>query len=276
MGNTLFGVLGDMLQAEAGQRSRAQRAGGQDMLSQMMGMMSGARGQGHGAGGQDMLSQMMAMMSGTQGQSLGAGAMGSVIGSLLSGGSAKNAAASGGAAMLAGLALNLFKSWSAQNAQNAAPSAQKPQTASAFDAWDSPSQSPYQGTNAAAAEDNSPAMLLLEALTNAAKADGRIDGNERFAIKMLMQKIYPDTDVEAGVDALIRKPIDPFSLARRIPGAQQRMEIYRLSSLAIVVDTAPERAYLNDLAKAFGIDSRTQAALDAEAVSLRSRSGKAV
>ncbi len=246
MANTLFGILGDMLQSEQGQRTQQRRAGGQDMLSQMMGMMSGA-----------------------QGQSLGAGAMGSIIGSLLSGGSAKNAAASGGAAMLAGLALNLFKNWSqAQNAQPAA-SAPRQQAQARQETWNAGAQqSPYR-TAAAEPAENSAAMLLLEALTNAAKADGQIDDSERFAIEMLMQQFYPDADVTAGVAALIRKPIDPVSLARRIPGAQQRIDIYRLSSLAIVVDTAPERAYLNDLARAFGIDQRTQAALDAEAAKLR-------
>ncbi|MBO4318131.1 MAG: DUF533 domain-containing protein [Mailhella sp.] len=245
MANTLFGILGDMLQPGQGQRTQPGRAGGQDMLSQMMGMMSGP-----------------------QGQSLGAGAMGSIIGSLLSGGNAKNAAASGGAAMLAGLALNLFKNWSQAQSAQAPASAPKQQPAAESGAWGAGSQTPYRKAAAAPAE-NSAAMVLLEALTNAAKADGQIDDSERFAIEMLMQQFYPETDVTAGVAALIRKPIDPVSLARRIPGAQQRIDIYRLSSLAIVVDTAPERAYLNDLAKAFGIDSRTQAMLDAEAAKLR-------
>lgn len=277
MANTLFSMLGSLLQGN-GQQSAGSPGG---VMDQLAGALRGnppqqgdVRREGQTAadtsgGGQDsgLLGQIAGTLRGSQGATIGVGALGGVLGSLLGGGGARSAIASGGAAALAAVALNMYQSWSQKQQAQAAPSPNGR-------AYGEEKPAEWQTGRAYGAQEDPMALLLLEALANAARADGHVDEDERAAMETLMARFFPQMDVAAHLAEIMRKPIDPQDLSRRVTDPDQRRDIYRLSSMVIIVDTPGERAYLNDLAGAFGITPAEQQELDANAQSLRQGTGE--
>lgn len=103
-------------------------------------------------------------------------------------------------------------------------------------------------------EQNAVAGLMLRAMIQAAKADGRIDAAERE--RLLGQLGDLDDDDRAFVREQMAAPVDAQALAREVPKGLEA-QVYLMSLMAIDLDSRDEAEYLRSLADALGIDRAT-------------------
>lgn len=97
--------------------------------------------------------------------------------------------------------------------------------------------------------------LILKAMINAAKADGRIDEHEIRRIVGKLQEIGMDSEAQQYVMTEMQKPMETEKLIAAGRGrAELAAEIYGASLLAIEVDTPAEKNYINQLAAGLGLD----------------------
>jgi uncharacterized membrane protein YebE (DUF533 family) len=98
------------------------------------------------------------------------------------------------------------------------------------------------------------AELVLKAMINAAKADGRIDEEEIERIVGKLQESGADAEAQRFVMTQMQRPLETEAL---ISGAKGQPElgaqIYAASLMAIEVDTPAEKAYLGQLAAGLGL-----------------------
>ncbi|MBO6901327.1 MAG: tellurite resistance TerB family protein [Rhizobiaceae bacterium] len=92
------------------------------------------------------------------------------------------------------------------------------------------------------------ALTLIRAMIAAARADGRIDDDERKHIGDKLKLAGLDGEAEAFLVAEMEKPIDLDKLVASAQTDAQKVEIYAASRLAIDPDTRAERGYLDQLA----------------------------
>ncbi|UXN68661.1 tellurite resistance TerB family protein [Devosia neptuniae] len=166
------------------------------------------------------------------------GAAGLAAGMLLSGGGlgklAGNAVKIGAVAAVGGLA---YKAW--QNYQQNQPGA-------------APAQQPSQDAFIPAPTDQNAqeelGKSLVRAMIAAAKADGRIDADEKEAIFTKLEGMSLSAEEKAWVFDELSSPLDINAVAARADTPEHATEIYAASLIAITADTAAERAYLDALA----------------------------
>ena len=103
-------------------------------------------------------------------------------------------------------------------------------------------------------EQNAVAGLMLRAMIQAAKADGRIDEAERE--RLLDQMGDLDDEDRAFIREQMAAPLDPQALAREVPKGLEP-QVYLMSLMAIDFDSEQEAAYLHGLAEALGLDRTT-------------------
>jgi len=233
--DTLGGLLGSLTSGEKG--------GGLGDLMGSLGKMMG-----------DSQSQTTQTSSGGVGDLLGglldnkaaSGAIGALVGSLLGGGSgaAKGAVGGGGLAMLASLAMTALKKSGKAPAEesNILKELSKP----------------LEEQNL---EDD--AQVIVKAMINAAKADGKIDKNE---IDKIIGKLDDDGLEQKEKDFFISEANKPMNLAAVVLSAGNKpdmaAQIYAASMLAIEVDTAAEQKYMHTLASGLGLDAQVVAYID--------------
>ena len=234
-----------------------------DILGQVLG---GAGGSGAGSGGlMDMLGKMAGSLSQGGSRTAAPGGMGrtggggglleSLAGAMFGGnrGSSGSAAGAGGMAVLGSLALAALRSMG--GARTGTQSVALDDRATLMAGLRAPAN---------AAEEQQVldvASLIVKAMINAAKADGRIDEAERDRIIGKLEEGGISDEERRFVGEEMSKPIDIDSLARAAPNQQVATQIYAASLLAIEVDTDQERRYLQDLAAALGLDSNAVAYL---------------
>ena len=225
-----LGGLGDKLNGALGGQQKADAPSGQ--------------GTGNALG--DMVKS-----AGGLGGLLGSAALGGLLGTLMSGKTARKVAKGalmvGGTAAVGALAWKFYQKWSGAN--GAAPQG-----------W--PAE--LQQTPPPAVSADQTALLLLEAMVFAARADGHIDDKERANIHNAVESLFPGRDMAQVLDTLLNKPLDPASLASRIANHDEARDLYRLSAMIIDVDHFMERSYLDGLAAALKIAPEEKAALDSE------------
>ena len=112
------------------------------------------------------------------------------------------------------------------------------------------------------------AALVLRAMIDAAKADGRVDATERQRILAKAQENGADPEAATFLQRAFERPADPDALAAEAAGDPViAAQVYAASLLAIEVDTADERDYLRDLAQklrlAPGVAAQLHSALGA-------------
>lgn len=170
------------------------------------------------------------------------GAAGLAAGLLLSGGKPGkllgNAARIGAMAAIGGLA---YKAWQ---------SYQQNQTGDASPARSEESFIPAAETEAH--EDLG--KSLVRAMIAAAKADGRIDGQEKDAIFARLGTMSLSAEEKSWVFDELSGQLDIDAVAARATTPEQATEIYAASLVAISADTAEERAYLEKLAAKLRLD----------------------
>ena len=105
------------------------------------------------------------------------------------------------------------------------------------------------------------ATLTVQAMINAAKADGQIDKKET---ERLVGKLREDgiTDEEQRfVMEEMRKPMNTDTIVQAVPNEQVAAQIYTASLMAINVDTAAEKRYMQELASKLGLNQQVMAYL---------------
>ncbi|MCU0837251.1 MAG: tellurite resistance TerB family protein [Rhodospirillales bacterium] len=219
--------------------------------------------QGLGGGGSplggilgDLLQQAGGMLSAGRDKVAGGdpaaiGGLGALAGALLGG---RSGALGGGAlALLGSLAFSALRSASgntapvsAEQIAREAPIGLKP------------------ATNAAekgAAENT--ARLIITAMVSAAKADGAIDGGEMERLMRQVKEAGADADDQAFLLGELQKPLDLEGLIRSVTTPEAAAQVYAASVLAIEIDTAAEKDYLQRLAA--GLDLPPQAVAEIHA-----------
>lgn len=100
-------------------------------------------------------------------------------------------------------------------------------------------------------EQNAMAGLLLRAMIQAAKSDGKIDDAEK---QRLLAEVGELDDAErAFIREEMAKPVNAEALARETPKGMGP-QVYLMSLMAIDFDNEAEARYLNALAQALGLD----------------------
>jgi uncharacterized membrane protein YebE (DUF533 family) len=105
------------------------------------------------------------------------------------------------------------------------------------------------------AELASNAELVLRAMINAAKADGRVDETEIRRILGKVQESGADAQALEHLSAELKKPMETEALVAAAKGSPElAVQLYSASLLAIEVDTPQETQYLQGLAAALGLE----------------------
>lgn len=108
---------------------------------------------------------------------------------------------------------------------------------------------------------NEQALLLVEAMITAARADGQVDREEQQKILQRLGDL--DAEERQFIQEVMTKPLDVDDLARRTP-PELRGSLYGVSVAAIRVDTMEEARYLQALAARLGLDHRTVSQIHSE------------
>lgn len=172
------------------------------------------------------------------------GAAGLAAGLLLSGGKPTkllgNAVKLGAVAAVGGLAYKAWQSYQEKQTGAAQPAAAREE---AF--------IPAPG-NEAAQEDLG--KSLVRAMITAAKADGRIDAEEKDAIFERLKTMPLSAEEKAWVFDELSTPLDINAVVSRADTPEHAAEIYAASLVAITADTPAEQAYLEALAAKLRLD----------------------
>jgi len=230
----------------AGQASMTQQGGGasapQDGLGGLGGLLGG-------------------LLGGSSGGGAPAGGLGGLLGGLL-GGSGLGGAASGGApqgrsggganyAALASLGMMAFQAYQAWQRQQ--------QSAA-------PQQALRTVDQLAGPEVEEHSHAILRALIAAAKADGRIDEQEKQLISAEIGRHTDDPQLQQWLDDEVARPLDAADVAQSAAGEPGMAAEMYLASVMLVDDQQDaERSYLDELAAALRIDPELQLHLEQQA-----------
>ncbi len=208
------GGLGGMLSKVLGGGGAQQQSGGG--LSSMLGSVLGGGGQQQAQAAQGGLSDMLGgVLGGSQGGSGGGANLQDLIGS----------------------ALNQFG--------HSEQAAQRGETAPNF-----ASHSPNHNENQMADQ----ATVMIRAMINAAKADGRVDKAEQEAI---LGKLGSVTQDEINfINNELEQPLNVQSFAQSVPQGLEN-QVYAMSLMAIDLDSQEEAKYLDALAQNMNISHET-------------------
>ncbi|SEQ04663.1 Uncharacterized membrane protein YebE, DUF533 family [Devosia sp. YR412] len=190
----------------------------------------------------DQIVKALQTDKGTQ-RSAMTGAAGLAAGMLLSGGGlgklAGNAVKVGAVAAVGGLAYTAWQNY--QKNQQGAPANAPQQDAFIPAPTDTHAQEELGKT-------------LVRAMIAAAKADGRIDADEKEAIFGKLETMNLSSEEKAWVFEELSTPLDINAVVARADTPEHATEIYAASLVAITADTAAERAYLDALASKLRLD----------------------
>ncbi|AVO60163.1 DUF533 domain-containing protein [Pseudomonas chlororaphis] len=232
----------------AGQASMTQQGGGasapQDGLGGLGGLLGGLLGGNSGGGA----------------PAGGLGGLGGLLGGLL-GGSGLGGAASGGG-----------QSRSGGGANYAALASLGMMAFQAYQAWQQQQQSaaPQQALRTvdqlAGPEVEEHSHAILRALIAAAKADGRIDEQEKQLISAEIGRHTDDPQLQQWLDDEVARPLDAADVAQSAAGEPGMAAEMYLASVMLVDDQQDaERSYLDELAAALRIDPELQLHLEQQA-----------
>jgi uncharacterized membrane protein YebE (DUF533 family) len=213
-------ILGSLLNSGA-----LSKGSGSNILGSVLGSVLGGGGQQRGTSDAGGLGDMLGGLLGGGSSASAGGGMADMLGGLLGGGGGKSG---GGLGDLIGAAMKQF---------GAAPPGMKL-------ADIEPAVEPEQA--------NEQATIMIRAMINAAKADGRVDDEEqRHIIEGLGEDITPEE--VAFVQDELAAPVDVSAFVRSVPRGAEA-QVYLASLMAIDLDTNPEAQYLHQLAQGMGLN----------------------
>ncbi|HYN38755.1 MAG TPA: tellurite resistance TerB family protein [Rhodospirillales bacterium] len=246
-GSPLGDLLGGLLGGGGGGAGRGPGGGtGGGGLGGILGQ--GGGGVAGGLGG--LASQAETMLRGSGGKdALAMGGLASLAGAVLGGrrGGMGGAVGGGLLAFLGSLAFSALKNRGA----GAAP------VSEAELVREAPLGLREPQTPAEEAELENTALLAIQAMIAAAKADGAIDGGEMSRIMGKLGEGGADDAARDFVMNELQKPLDLDGLVRSVKSPEVAVQVYSASLLAIEVDTPAEKEYLQKLALGLGLDAGT-------------------
>lgn len=229
-------ILGSLLNSGALSRGSGSNALG----SVIAAVTGGGQSAGGQSGGGGLGSLIGGMLGGGQ-SSFGGGGMGDLLGGLLGGGSRSAVGApqssGGGLGDLFGMAMSQFGAARQGNAQLAREAARN----------SLPSDLDYGRVE-------HQAELLVRAMINAAKADGRVDSEEQQKIVDRLGEVTRD-ELEF-VQRELAAPLDVQGFVHSVPRGMEQ-QVYAVSLMAIDLDSNPEAKYLHQLAQGVGMSAAT-------------------
>lgn len=152
----------------------------------------------------------------------------------------------GGLAAIGSLAYRAYQNYqNGKNPQDTPVSAEPELLPPPADTGFHPSQAP-QG-------ESEFALVLVRAMIAAAKADGRIDDEERQKIAGRLGETGVDGEAEAFIKAELEAPLDLDDLVASARSEEQKVELYTASRLTVDADSRAERGYLDLLAGRLGL-----------------------
>ena len=215
-------ILGGLLSSGA-----LSRGSGSNVLGSVIGALTGnqaAAGQAAGGG----LGSLVGGMLGGGTSAGGRGGVGDLLGGLLGGGAQSTG---GGLGELFGMALNQFGGGQSQAGGL---------TGSGLPTGVDPAQAERQ------------AELMVRAMINAAKADGRVDRDEQQRIVDHLGEVSRE-ELEF-VQRELTAPLDIPGFIASVPRGSEA-QVYAVSLMAIDLDSNPEARYLQKLAQGFGLSA---------------------
>ena len=236
------GILADLLGGAGGTAASAGGLGG--MLGQVLGGQAGGAGTGRRYGGAQsagasgglggILDQLTQQSTTARTGSAGsAGGLGGILGGAAAG-------------SLGGMLGGLLSGQAQRGAQPQNDATFGELFNDALARGDEPEVAPTP-------EQNAIAGLMLRAMIQAAKADGKIDESEK---ERLMGQLG---DLDEADRAFVREqmaaPVDAQALAREVPKGMEP-QVYMMSLMAIDFDSRAEAEYLHGLAEAMGLDQQ--------------------
>jgi uncharacterized membrane protein YebE (DUF533 family) len=246
--------------AKGSGRSAGSGGGG---LGDLLGQLGGAAGSASprssdGGGLGDLLGQLGGGAAGSQKPS--GGGLGDLLGQLTGGGAStsarggtglenimggvfKNAPQSGGVGGLGGM-LDSLSGGSSRAGTGAGGIGDM--LNQSFDRFGEPEAAPTP-------EQDETAGVMLKAMLQAAKSDGRIDASEKQALTKNLGDISPKE--MAFVNEVMEAPVDPMALAREVPSGAEA-QTYMMSLIACDLDSDAEAQYLNSFAVALGLEEQ--------------------
>lgn len=246
-GGLLDSILGNNTSGSGGSLS--------DTLGQVLGGRSQGAGSGkpyggaHSTGAQGGLGGILDSLTNRAGSS--GGGLSDILGQL--GGGSKRAGA-GGSGGLGDLLGGLLGGGAAAAGAGtlARKDAQETNDASFGELFNDSIATGGEPEVAPTAEQNAVAGLMLKAMIQAAKSDGKIDDAEK---QRLLGHLGDDLDDEERqfIREQMAAPVDAAALAREVPRGLEA-QVYLMSLLAIDFDSKEEAQYLHDLGQSMGLD----------------------
>ncbi|MGF6693391.1 uncharacterized membrane protein YebE (DUF533 family) [Metapseudomonas resinovorans] len=236
-----------------------------DLLEQLLraGQANTSRQGGAGMASQDPLGGLGGLLGGLMGGAGGGGnaGLGGLLGGILGGGGGLGGNPMGGGSMgssggrsggmnyaaLASLGMMAFQAYQAWQRQQ--PAAAPQQALRTVDQL-----------SGAEADDHS--LAILRALIAAAKADGRIDEQEKQTIYAEISRHTDDPQLQEWLDQEVRRPLDAAEVAQSATDPGMAAEMYLASVMLVDDQQAAERAYLDELAYQLRLDPDLQAQLE--------------
>ena len=208
----------------------------EDLLGGLLGAGKTSASDGGGMLGQ-ILNQAASAVGGKK--NLAVGGLSVLMGSLIGGGKSAATGALGGGlmALLAAMAMNAMQN-SGKNTGQLPVGLKAPET----------EEEQHDLENGA--------ELVVAAMINAAKADGRIDKDEYRLITGKLQKAGLQQDDMYYIMEELQKPMNTEGLvraAKNTPGLAA--QIYAATLMAIEVDTPAEKTYVEELASGLGLSN---------------------
>jgi len=198
-------------------------------------------------------------LGGSRGAGLAGGLAGGLASSLLLSKAGrrlgKRALEVGGLAVIAGLG---YAAWRRYEEGRGAPAASSPAVVATIPAA-------FLPPPAATGAQHELCRVLLQAMVAAARADGKLDGDERRALFEHVARLELPEPERAELYALLERPVELQALVAAAATEERAVEIYAASLFAIEVDTAAERGYLAMLAAGLGLPDALVAQIHREA-----------
>ncbi|MEZ5534487.1 MAG: tellurite resistance TerB family protein [Thiolinea sp.] len=158
----------------------------------------------------------------------------------------KNALKLGGVAAVGALAYTAYKRYNNNQAQ--AGSGTYSATTAAPELLPAPQNSPFMPDINDQALSNQHSLTLVRAMIAAARADGQMDMQESQAIFEKIESLGLDEEDRNLLLEEMNHPVNMDTIIQSATSPELAAEIYTASLLAVDVDTAAEKGYLNMLA----------------------------
>lgn len=249
-----LGALGAILAAAAASQMRKGGSSGGGGAMDILGSLIGGGAQSGGLGG---LGDLLGGGGGRQ-QSGGSGGLGDLLGGVLGGGSSQQQQSGGGGGGLGDLLGGILGGSSSGGGLFDMLGAKSLKSPDAAAASGSDLLGMFLGGGqqkvAPPKEAHDEAEILIQAMCNAAKSDGRIDQSEQEAV---LGKIG---ELDSGEAEYLREqltsPLDLQGFLDKVP-SDMAEQVYAFSLMAVRLDTQQEAQYFAKLASGLGIDGDT-------------------